>query len=80
MKLTAKDKAFLDQLRSLLEEKHLHIELEEKGPKRLILRQNYGDHIEARFGMSRQGVRWRFQRLFNDIYVEAYDYAEQVVM
>jgi hypothetical protein len=26
----------------------------------------------VRFGMTRQGVRWRFQRLFNEIYVHAY--------
>jgi len=32
-----------------------------------------GDHIERHFGVTRQGVRWRFQRLFNDIYVEAYE-------
>ena len=37
-----------------------------------MLRQNYGDKICKHFGMTRQGVRWRFQRLFNDIYVNAY--------
>jgi len=34
---------------------------------------NYGDRIERRFRLTRQGVRWRFQRLFNGIYVEAYE-------
>ena len=48
------------------------IELKEDGIKRLVLRQNYGDRIEACFKMSRQGVRWRFQRLFNEIYVSSY--------
>jgi hypothetical protein len=72
MKLTSKDKAFLDCLRQLLEEKDLWVDFREDGCKRLILRQNYGDRIETHFGMSRQGVRWRFQRLVNEIYVEAY--------
>ena len=73
MKLTSKDKAFLGHLRTLFEEKQLWIELKEDGLKRLILRQNYGDRIEQIFGTTRQGVRWRFQRLFNEIYVEAYE-------
>ena len=42
------------------------------GLKRFVLRQNYGDKIEAAFEMTRQGVRWRFQRLFNEIYTSAY--------
>jgi hypothetical protein len=37
-----------------------------------VLRGNYGDRIESYFQVTRQGVRWRFQRLFNEIYVEAY--------
>ena len=51
----------------------LRIEFRKDGRKRLISRQNYGDRIECEFGMSRQGARWRFQRLFNEIYVEAYE-------
>ena len=73
MKLTQKDKDFLDRLRLLLETKDLSVELKDDGYKRLVLRQNYGDKIESTFRMSRQGVRWRFQRLFNDIYVSAYE-------
>lgn len=72
MKLTVKDKDFLEQLKSLLESKNLAIELREDGLKRFVLRQNYGDRIESSFRMSRQGVRWRFQRLFNEIYVNSY--------
>ena len=72
MKLTVKDKDFLAQLRALLYSKDLSIELKEDGLKRLVLRQNYGDKIEAAFGITRQGVRWRFQRIFNEIYVDAY--------
>lgn len=73
MKLTSKDKAFLYNLRRLLEERQLRIEMKDDGLKHLVLRQNYGDRIECVFGMTRQGVRWRFQRLFNEIYVESYE-------
>ena len=72
MKLTHKDKDFLEQLRPLLDSKDLSIELKNDGLKRFILRQNYGDKIEAAFNLTRQGVRWRFHRLFNEIYVNAY--------
>jgi hypothetical protein len=72
MKLTVKDKDFLERLKALLEEKELTIELKQDGLKRLVLRQNYGDKVEKTFKMSRQGVRWRFYRLFNEIYTEAY--------
>ena len=72
MKLTLKDKDFLEKLKPLLESKELSIELKYDGLKRLVLRQNYGDKIETCFAMTRQGVRWRFNRLFNDIYSNAY--------
>jgi hypothetical protein len=72
MKLTQKDKVFLEKFRELLDEKELSIEFREDGAKRLRLRQNYGTRIESEFGMTRQGVRWRFQRLLNQIYPEAY--------
>jgi len=73
MKLTVKDRDFLKRLRALLDSKDLSIELKNDGLKRLVLRQNYGDRIESVFGMTRQGVRWRFNRLFNEIYVSAYE-------
>ena len=73
MKLTVKDKDFLEKLKRLLEEKDLKIDLKEDGFKRFILRENYGDKIEGTFNMTRQGIRWRFYRLFNDIYVSAYE-------
>ena len=72
MKLTEKDKQFVDRLRALFDEKDLSIDLKENGLKRLVLRRNYGSHIEACFGLTRQGIRWRFQRLFGEIYVNAY--------
>ena len=73
MKLTVKDKDFLERLRSLLESKDLSIELKDEGFKRFVLRQNYGNKISSAFHMTRQGVRWRFQRLFSHVYVEAFE-------
>jgi hypothetical protein len=63
MKLTVKDKDFLERLKMLIEEKELRICLKEDGIKRFVLHQNYGDKIEKPFGMTRQGVRWRFHHL-----------------
>ncbi len=71
MKLTTKDAAFLETLRRLSDEKQLSIELKEDVLKRLVLRQNYGDRIRS-FHMTRQGVRWRFNHIFNQMYVSAY--------
>ena len=68
MKLTIKDKDFIERLRELLEEKELRIDLKEDGLKRFVLRQNYGDKVERSFNMTRQGVRWRFQHL-SEIYI-----------
>lgn len=73
MKLTVKDRDFLVQLRALFDSKELSIDLKNDGLKRFVLRQNYGDQIESAFGMTRQGIRWRFQRLMNEIYVSAYE-------
>jgi hypothetical protein len=72
MKLTEKDKDFIEKLKILLESKNLSIELIDDGLLRLVLRQNYGDKIESEFKMTRQGVRWRFHRLFNEVYLNAY--------
>lgn len=73
MKLTVKDKDFLERLRPLLDSKDLDIALKKDGLKRLVLRQNYGDKISENFNMTRQGVRWRFQHLFNEIYISSYE-------
>ena len=71
--LTQKDRDFLERLKALLESKDLSVEMKQDGYKRLVLKQNYGDKIETAFRMSRQGVRWRFWRLFNEVYVSAYE-------
>jgi len=62
MKLTVKDKEFLERLRALMEAKEMHIELKDEGLKYMVLRRTYGEKVEAEFGMTRQGVRWRFNK------------------
>lgn len=70
MKLTVKDRDFLERLKRLIEEKELRICLKEDGLKRFVLRQNYGDKIEKPLGMTRQGVRWRFHHLM-EMYISS---------
>ena len=70
MKLTQKDKDFLEKLAILLRERQLEVAMACDGCKRMVLRKNYGDKIEREFGMTRQGVRWRFQRVV-DLYVSS---------
>jgi len=72
VKLTAKDKEFLEKLRELMETKELWVELKPNRPSYMVLKGTYGEKIHKTFRMSRQGVRWRFQRLFNHVYVDAF--------
>ena len=39
----------------------------------MVLRGTYGEHVHRAFRISRQGVRWRFWRLFNMAYVSAFE-------
>ena len=73
MKLTEKDKIFLETLKTLMESKDLWVELKPDQPSRMVLRGTYGEKVHNTFRMTRQGVRWRFWRLFNDIYVSAFE-------
>ena len=73
MKLTEKDKTFLETLRTLMESRDLWVELKPDQPSRMVLRGTYGEKVHKAFRMTRQGVRWRFWRLFNDIYVSAFE-------
>ena len=73
MKLTEKDKTFLETLKQLMESRDLSVELKPDRPSRMVLRGTYGEKIHKAFRMTRQGVRWRFWRLFNDIYVSAFE-------
>lgn len=73
MRLSQKDKEFLERLKQLADRDVVWIERTYATPFRFVLRGNYGDQVERRFRLTRQGVRWRFWRLFNDIYVSAYE-------
>lgn len=53
MKLTEKDKRFLEALARLMREKELWVELRLDRPSYLALRGAYGDRLHERFGMSR---------------------------
>ena len=39
----------------------------------MVLKGTYGEEVHKRFRLTRQGVRWRFQRLFSQVYVEAFE-------
>ena len=73
MKLTEKDKQFLETLKTLMESKELWVELRPGRPSYLVLRGTYGEKVHQAFRMSRQGVRWRFQRLLGDVYVSSFE-------
>ena len=72
MKLTEKDRTFLELLRKLMQSHDLSVELKVDRPSYMVLRGTYGDKVNRTFRMTRQGVRWRFQRIFNDIYIAAF--------
>ena len=73
MKLTDKDVQFLRKLKHLMGSKDLWVELKRNNPSCMVLRGTYGEKIHKTFRMTRQGVRWRFWRVFNDIYVSAFE-------
>jgi hypothetical protein len=54
-----------------MESKDLWVELKPGRPSYMVLKGTYGEKIHETFHMTRQGVRWRFHRLFNHVYVEA---------
>ena len=73
MKLTEKDKEFLSKLKDMVESEDLWIDLKIDRPSYMILKGTYGKKVHSVFQMSRQGVRLRFQRVFGDIYVSAFE-------
>jgi hypothetical protein len=56
-----------------MESKDLWVELKPGRPSYMVLKGTYGEKIHKTFRISRQGVRWRFYRLFNQVYVEAFE-------
>ena len=73
MKLTQKDREFLETLKRLMESKDLSVELKPDRPSYMVLRGTYGERMHEAFGVTRQGVRWRFQRVLGDMYVSAFE-------
>ena len=59
-------------MKKLTESKDLWVELKPDEPNYMVLKGTYGEKIHKTFRVTRQGVRWRFQRLFNHVYVEAF--------
>ena len=59
-------------MKNLAESKDLWVELKPDEPGYMVLKGTYGEKIHKTFRVTRQGVRWRFQRLFNQVYVEAF--------
>jgi len=53
--------------------KELWVELKPAEPSYMVLRGTYGENIHKTFGISRQGVRWRFQHLFGESYVRSFE-------
>ena len=71
--MTEKDKIFLEKLKKLMDSKELKVVLKPGEPSRMVLRGTYGEKIHKTFGVTRQGVRWRFQHLFGNAYVRAFE-------
>jgi hypothetical protein len=73
VRLTDKDREFLGKLRELVDSNDLWVELKPDRPSYMVLKGTYGEKIHKTFRITRQGVRWRFQRLFSQVYVEAFE-------
>ena len=56
-----------------MESDDLQVELKPDRPSRMVLTGTYGERIHRAFRMTRQGVRWRFWRLFNNMYVSCFE-------
>lgn len=53
--------------------KDLRVVLKPGEPSRMILKGTYGEKIHKTFGVTRQGVSWRFQHLFGQAYVRSFE-------
>ena len=56
-----------------MDTKDLWVELKHDNPSRMILKGTYGEKIHKTFGVTRQGVRWRFQHIFGGVYIAAFE-------
>ncbi len=71
--MTEKDKEFLAKLKKLMDSKDLKVVLKPGEPSRMILKGTYGEKIHKTFSVTRQGVRWRFQHLFGQAYIQSFE-------
>ena len=71
--MTEKDKIFLEKLKKLMDSNDLNVQLAPGEPSHMVLKGTYGQKIHKTFGVTRQGVRWRFQHLFGQKYIEAFE-------
>ena len=55
-----------------MDSKNLWVELKPDNPSRMVLKGTYGEKVHKTFGVTRQGVRWRFQHIFGKIYCDAF--------
>ena len=60
-------------LSQLMDSKDLSVELKPGDPSYMVLRGTYGEKIHKAFRVTRQGLRWRFQHVFGDIYIKAFE-------
>ena len=60
-------------MKKLMDSKDLKVVLKPSEPSCMILKGTYGENIHKTFGLTRQGVRWRFQHLFSQVYVRAFE-------
>ena len=56
-----------------MDTKNLWVELKPDCPSRMILKGTYGEKIHKTFGVTRQGVRWRFHHIFGSAYIAAFE-------
>ena len=56
-----------------MDSKDLSVELKHDVSSYMVLKGTYGQKIHKTFRMSRQGVRCRFQRVFGQMYVGAFE-------
>ena len=61
------------KLKKLMDSKDLKVVLKPGEPSRMVLKGTYGEKIHKTFGVTRQGVRWRFQHLFGQAYVRSFE-------
>ena len=60
-------------MKKLMDSKDLRVVLKPGEPSSMVLKGTYGENIHTTFGVTRQGVRWRFQHLFGQAYVQAFE-------